>query len=50
MNQLLPQEVVDQIMREEQHFAPRPKPSSRHGSAVSRSLAPNGSATAPVKA
>jgi len=25
MNQLLPQEVVDQIMREEQHFAAAPQ-------------------------
>jgi hypothetical protein len=49
MNQLLPQEVVDQIVREERHFAPRPKPFSRHGSVVSRSPARNGLAMAPVK-
>lgn len=50
MNQLLPQEVVDQIMREEQHFAAAPKPSSRSGSAASRSQARNGLATARAKA
>lgn len=49
MNQLLPQEVVDQIMREEQHFAAAPQAFSRHGSAASRSLVPSGSGTAPVK-
>ena len=49
MNQLLPQDVVDQIMREEQHFAAAPKPSSRPGSVVPRLLVPSGSATAPVK-
>ncbi len=46
MNQLLPQEVVDQIMREEQHFAAAPQAFFE----VSRSLARNGLATAHAKA
>jgi hypothetical protein len=50
MNQLLPQEVVDQIMREEQHFAAAPQAFFEAGSAASRSQARNGLATAPVKA
>ena len=49
MNQLLPREVVDQIMREEQHFAAAPQAFFEAWSVAPRLLVPSGSATAPVK-
>lgn len=49
MNQLLPQEVVDQIVREERHFSAAPQAFLRPGSVVSKSPARNGLAMAPVK-
>ena len=49
MNQLLPQEVVDQIVREERHFSAAPQAFRGMEAWCRDRLARNGLAMAPVK-